>query len=263
MANQQVNMQNILNKIEVYRSKSIMIMESQVSVQYSTASPMVQFKFASRADAKSAGNWNNNQNAYWFPSFASLVEAVSQMAMLNGAEAGNANAIASFKNPMKQKYLNLRKNKDDNNNIWYMFSYVSGSADSGNQVKINSSCTPTEFAGIYGYLKNLLTQWATVAQMALMRYDNWFQTVGKNKLNSQNQQGGGNGGGNGGNQQGGGSNYSNQNQQGGNQQGGGYQQKPQTTQQNTQQGGVDPNMMNDINNEFGNGSINPDDDIPF
>ncbi len=245
MAQERVQMQNILNKIEIYRSKSIMCMEAQVSVNYNTATPMVQFKFASRNDAKSPGNWNNNQNAYWFPSFASLVECITQMGTLMKIEAGDENALIKFQNPKKQKYLQLRKNKDDRGGIWYMFSYMSGSQDAGNQFKVSCSCTPNEFMGIYGYLKNLLSQFPTIAQMTLVRYDTWYNLVGSKKQQSNGNQGGG---------------YQNN-------QGGGYQTsnyKKPTNQGNQGGGTVDQNMMNDINNEFGGGGdIPPDDDIPF
>jgi len=180
----QATMVNTLNKIEVYRTKAIMIMEASVAVSYNAATPMVQFKFAQRADAKSGGNWNNNQNAYWFPSFSSLVDAVTQMSALLTATAGSDTAIAKFSNPKKQKYLQIRKNVGDNSELWYVFSYMSGAEAAGNQMKINCSCTQSEFNGIIGYLKNMLTQFPTIGQMALMRFDSWYQYVGKFKTDS-------------------------------------------------------------------------------
>lgn len=258
-----ISMQNILNKIDIYRSKSIMTMEAGVSVNYNAATPMVQFKFASRPDAKSAGNWNNNQNAYWFPSFGSLVDAVTQCTALLTATANNDTAIAKFSNPKKQKYLQVRKNLGDNQEIWYVFSYMSGSQDAGDQIKINCSCTQPEFNSILGFLKNMLTQFPTIAQMALMRYDNWYNLVGKFKnesaggYNSNQQNGSGNTGG-----------YnptSSKNT-------GGYAQNSKPANQNngyapSNSGHSNPAdaAMNDLQNQYGGGSGAGDfsEDIPF
>ena len=259
-----VMMGNTLCKIDIYRSKAIMTMESSVAVDYNVASPMLQFKFASRTDAKSPGQWNNNQNTMWFPSFSGVVDVVTQFVALLSSAPGTDAAMAKFTNPKKQKYLQVRKNLGDNQELWYVFSYMSGSQDSGNQIKINCSCTAAEFTGILGYLKNLLTQWPTVAQMALTRYDAWYQTVGKHKQaggtgggqKSYNKQSGGGYQGN--SNQGGGGYQGNQGNQGG---GGGYQ---------GNQGGNTPNpnpaqhAAQNLQNEYGGGgNISDDDEIPF
>jgi hypothetical protein len=176
---------NILNKIDIYRSKSIMIMENNISVNYNTATPMIQFKFATRTDAKSGGQWNDNKNAYWFPSFNSLVDLVTQLTSLSAATPNTENALVRFSNPQKMKNLQIRKNMGDNQQLWYIFTYLAG--EQGNQLTINCSCTQTEFNGILGYLKNLLTQFPTISQIALLRYDTWFEYVGKNKTISNNK----------------------------------------------------------------------------
>jgi hypothetical protein len=227
-------------------------MESSISVQYNSTTPMLQFRFGTRQSANEGANWNNNQNAYWFPNFAGLVDLVSKMGALLKTEAGSDSAYANFKNPKKQKYLTLRKNIDTNNNkIWYMFSYTSGSDDNGNKFQCSCSLDETEFTGMYAYLKNLLSQYPTIAQNALVRYDYWYQMVGKHKQNNNN-----------------GNNQYNQNNNGKYQQNqpynnssGQYNQN-NNGQPNTSPGQFNDGMMNNIRNEFNSPPVD-DDDIPF
>ena len=64
-------MYNILNKLEYYKGKSAMIIETSIGVSYGTSTPFVKFKFAPRDSYKAPGKWDDN-NVYWLSSYVDL-----------------------------------------------------------------------------------------------------------------------------------------------------------------------------------------------
>lgn len=168
-------MNNTISKYEVYRSKSIMHVEAQVGVNYNVATPMIQFKFATRQDMNSPGTWDV-ANSYWFPNIGLAFELVAEMQKIIASPGNTEDSTIKFSNPKKQKYFMVRKNIADNGGIWYVITFLSGPQE--NQTKINCSCNENEFKIIYNILKTMVMNFPVIGQLALMRYDYWYQNVG-------------------------------------------------------------------------------------
>jgi hypothetical protein len=173
-------MYNNLNELAFYKGKSVMIIKTSIGVSYGLASPFLHFKFAPRDDYKSPGKWND-ENAFWVTSYVDMclfVKGITDVA--SGKEAKY-----ELKNPAKGVTVSIYASKNDKDGTEYInFAFFKG------DTKIHVSLTKlAEFYALYTYFKNLLDNYNTVTQMALVKYDIWYEFVGKNKQQQQ-QQGG-------------------------------------------------------------------------
>lgn len=170
-------MYNYLSELSYYKGKSVMIIETSIGVSYGKASPFVRFKFAPRNDYKSPGQWSD-ENVYWITSYVDLclfVKGITEVA------AGKQQKY-EMKNPKKGVTLSIYLSKNDNDGTEYInFSFYKG------DTKIHASLVKTtEFYALYTYFKNLVDSYNVVAQTALMKYDIWYEFVGKKKQGQNN-----------------------------------------------------------------------------
>ena len=170
-------MYNILNKLEYYKGKSAMIIETSIGVSYGTSNPFVKFKFAPRDSYKAPGKWDDN-NVYWLSSYVDL--AVFTKNIKSVAE-GSLDKY-EMKNPAKNVTLQIFQTKNENDGVEYInFNFYRDT------VKINTSLIKkSEFYALYMFFNNLVNSYCTVSQIALMKYDIWYEFFGKK--NSKNQQ---------------------------------------------------------------------------
>jgi hypothetical protein len=134
----------------------------------------------------------------------------------------------------------LAKSVADNGTVYIMFSFYIGPKD--DQKKVNVSLSVDEANSIIALLSSFISNYATIAQTALVRQDTWFNLYGKAKGDAPQQPEQGYSGGNG----------SSGKSDGGSQ-------KPSPKEQPK----VDTNMINDIDQEFGFGNSGSMDDVPF
>jgi hypothetical protein len=162
-------MKNALNSIPFYKSKSIMIIEPAMTVNYGVASILIQFKFAARADNKAKGEWNE-ANAFYLTSFSDLYN------LTNGLNQLISNKVdkVEFKNPMKKTALQIRYSAADDGRVFIVFHFFN------DQYKVNTPLTIDEATPLFAYFKNLIENYNTVAATALLRNDIWYDLYGKN-----------------------------------------------------------------------------------
>jgi hypothetical protein len=165
-------MYNILNKLEYYKGKSAMIIETSIGVSYGTSTPFVKFKFAPRDNYKAPGQWDDN-NVYWLSSYVDIAVFTKNIKLV--AE-GNLEKY-EMKNPAKKITLQVFQTKNENDGIEYInFNFYR------DNVKINTSLIKiSEFYGMYMFFNNLVNTYCMVSQIALMKYDIWYEFFGKNK----------------------------------------------------------------------------------
>lgn len=170
-------MYNYLSDLSYYKGKSVMIIETSIGVSYGKASPFLRFKFAPRKDYKSPGEWSD-ENVYWVTSYVDLclfVKGITDVA------AGNESKY-EMKNPKKGVTLSIYSSTNDKDGTDYInFSFYKG------DTKVHVSLVKkTEFFALYTYFKNLVDNYNVVAQTALMKYDIWYEFVGKKKQQNSN-----------------------------------------------------------------------------
>ncbi len=247
-----MSMRNVLCKMDYYRSKSIMIMESSTSVNYSTCTPYLQFKFAERSDNRSGGKWDND-NAYWITGYAAIIDCATQMheLMTDKLEQG-----AEFKNPQKNKAIKIYKNVADNGSIWFVFHFFNGDN------KVSVSLTDKEFSGLFKYISHLITNYPMVASTTLLRNELWWEFIGKRQADKTPNNGDG---GYQNNKSSGGSYRSNKSS------GGSYQNnKPSNSKpasSTSPPANVNSSVIEELENEFNSMSLGGDSgvngDVPF
>lgn len=169
-------MYNTLNELAYYKGKSVMIIETSIGVSFGKTNPFIKFKFAPREDYKSPGVWDE-KNVYWLSSYIDLAVFVKNI----GDVAAGKLEKYEMKNPAKGVTMNIYLTKNESSGVEYVnFHYYRG------DVKLNTSLIKTtEFFALYSYFKNLVDSYNTVAQTALLRYDIWWEYVGKHKQNKQ------------------------------------------------------------------------------
>ena len=170
-------MYNILNKLEYYKGKSVMIIETSIGVSYGTSTPFVKFKFAPRDNYKAPGKWDDN-NVYWLSSYVDLATFTKNIKLV--AE-GNLDKY-EMKNPAKNVTLQIFQTKNEKDGVEYInFNFYR------DKVKINTSLIKTsEFYALYMFFNNLVNTYCMVSQVALMKYDIWYEFFGKNKKSQSN-----------------------------------------------------------------------------
>jgi hypothetical protein len=238
MAN--ASMKNVLASLPFYRKKSIMILDLSTTIAYSICSPMMSLKFAPRDDEKSKGKWED-ENIFYFPNYQSVYDFASRLkSIVATKEATDTN----FANPAKHKGIFVRKSIADNGTVYITFTFYTGSKEDGK--KINTSLMVDEANAILSVLASFISNYATIAQMALLRNDTWFNLYGKSKSDD----------------------------------GGGQTDKPsyqkpsgstgstgstQKSNQTQKPSAPDENLINDIEKEFGFGGSDPGlgEDVPF
>jgi hypothetical protein len=173
-------MKNTLSKIPFYKSKSIMIIEASIGVNYGEASPFIQFKFATRADYKSQGNWDD-ANSYWVTNYIDLFNFVNGINMV----ASGKMEKYELKNPAKGIGLQVRHSVNTETNTEYIIFYFFR----GQDVKISVSLIKsTEYLAMFSYFKNLLDNYNNVCATALFRNDFYYKNFveGKEKKYNNN-----------------------------------------------------------------------------
>jgi hypothetical protein len=171
-------MKNTLSKIPFYKSKSIMIIEASIGVKYGEASPFIQFKFATRADYKSQGNWDD-ANSYWVTNYIDLFNFVNGINMV----ASGKMEKYELKNPAKGIGLQVRHSVNTETNI----EYVTFHFFRGQDVKISVSLVKsTEYLAMFSYFKNLLDNYNNVCATALFRNDFYYKNFVEGKQNKSN-----------------------------------------------------------------------------
>jgi hypothetical protein len=222
-------MKNTLSKIPFYKSKSIMIIEASIGVKYGEASPFIQFKFATRADYKSQGNWDD-ANSYWITNYIDLFNFVNGINMV----ASGKMEKYELKNPAKGIGMQVRHSINTETNI----EYVTFHFFRGQDVKISVSLVKsTEYLAMFSYFKNLLDNYNNVCATALFRNDFYYKSFVEGKQNKPNNK-----------------------QYNANNGGSNKQSKPSNN---------NANQSNDFANDFDSGfsddssTVNFDDDVPF
>jgi len=163
-------MYNYLNELAFYKGKSVMIIETSIGVSYGKSSPFLKFKFAPRNDYKSPGQWND-ENVFWVTSYVDLCLFVKG---IKDVASGNEQKY-ELKNPSKGVTVSIYSSKNDKDGTEYInFAFYKG------ETKIHVSLIKsTEFFALYTYYKNLLDNYNIVSQTALLKYDVWYEYVGK------------------------------------------------------------------------------------
>jgi hypothetical protein len=175
-------MKNTLNKLPFYKSKSIMIIESSIGVNYGEASPFIQFKFATRADYKSQGNWDD-ANSYWITNYIDLFNFVNGINLVSSGKMEKY----ELKNPAKGIGLQIRHSVNTETNI----EYVTFHFFRGQEVKISVSLVKsTEYLAMFSYFKNLLDNYNNVCATALFRNDFYYKNFVEGKDNKYNKNNG-------------------------------------------------------------------------
>ena len=165
-------MRNTICENKFYKSKSIMIVGHSVSVNYGVGENYIEFKFATRADSKSPGNWDDN-NRFFISGYVALYNLVK------GMEAVIKKKLDKYQinNPMKKTGLIFRVNVGDDGTKWAVFHFF------GENEKISTSLHfKDEFLGLYKYLSSILDNFHVISAIALYRNDFYFKNFG-NKNN--------------------------------------------------------------------------------
>lgn len=158
-------MYNIINELQFYKGKSVLIIEVSIGVSYGKAVPFINFKFAPRQDFKSPGVWDN-ANTYWLSSYVELYSFVKD---LTAFVEGKLEKVERS-NPGKKTALNVYKTTNEKTSKdYYNFHFFRG------ETKISVPLEKIDIFPICAYLKNLLDNYSVVAQIANMKYDIWYQ----------------------------------------------------------------------------------------
>ena len=170
-------MRNTITEHKFYKSKSIMIVAHSIGVNYGTAENYIEFKFATRPDAKSQGNWDD-ENRFFLTGYIALYNFIKGIDKVIKKKAEKY----QISNPRKKTGLVFRINIGDDGRKWAVFHFFR------EDTKIRISLDyQDEFMGFYRYWLTVLENYIVISAISLFRNDYYFKNIQKNKNNGNGQ----------------------------------------------------------------------------